>query len=223
MTKRENYLNALKINYTDLRQSLLSIIFRISSVHVHCTGYGKAKNAIAVLVPITLKREVFNTMKMLLPEYPAVTVTVKPTTFQVRRFIFLPILYILIVPLVSLTMLILFPTWGDMIYFVSIIFSIPLFWLLIVKIVSVFTTGIGYSDGYLALKYCRFFEYHTVIVPVEKISMVEIRQSIAQKATDNCTLIVYTNAERTKYHIVRYLTYSVTVDFLQRNSINFLK
>lgn len=223
LTKRENYLNSLRINYTDLRQSLLSIIFKISSVHVHCTGYGKAKNAIAVLVPITLKREVFNTMKMILPEYPEIKATVRPTTYQVRRFIFLPILYILIVPILNLSMLTLFPTWIDVINFISLIILIPLVWLLIVKIVSVFTTGIGYSDGYLVLKYCKFYEFHTIIVPVEKISMVVIRQSSAQKATDNCTLIVYTNAERTKYHIVRYLNYSETVDFLQQHSINFLK
>ena len=106
--------------------------------------------------------------------------------------------------------------------FISLIILIPLVWLLIVKIVSVFTTGIGYSDGYLVLSIANFMN-STLSLFLLKISMVVIRQSSAQKATDNCTLIVYTNAERTKYHIVRYLNYSETVDFLQQHSINFLK
>ena len=223
LTKRTSYLNTKRINYADLRQSLLSIIFRVSSVHVHCTGYGKSKNAIAVLVPFTNKHEVFTTLKMLLPDYPTIKTNVRPTPFQFRRFIFFPVIFILIVPIVGLALLNLFPTWEDIIIFVCIIALIPLLWLLIVKFVSTYTTGIGYSDGFLVLKYCRYYEYHTVIVPVDKITMVEIRQNFAQKPTDNCTLVIYTNAERTKYHVVRFLTYSDTIDFLQNNSINFLK
>ena len=222
-TKRTHFLSNRKINFVDLRQSLLTVIFRISSVHVHCSGYGKAKNAIAVLVPITTKEQIFNTMHMLLPEFTFSKATVRPTRYQVRRFIFFPILFIMCVVLLALLMLNFFPSWDSMIYFVCAISLIPLVWLLIVKIVADFTTGIGYSSDCLVLKYCRHFEFHTVIVPVEKISMIQITQSIAQKATDNCTLKVYTNAERTKYHLIHFLTYSQTVDFLTHNRINVLK
>ncbi len=223
LTKRTSYLSSKRINYADLRQSLMSIIFRVSSVHVHCTGYGKVKHAIAVLVPFTDRQEVFTTLKMLLPDYPTIKTTVKPTTFQFRRFIFFPVVFILVIAIVGLTMLNFFPTWDNMIFFVCIIAIIPFIWLLIVKFVSTYTTGIGYAEGFIALKYCHFFEFHTVIVPVDKITMVEIRQSLAQKPTDNCTLVIYTNAEKTKSHIVRFLTYSDTIGFLQQNSINFLK
>lgn len=223
LTKRISYLNRKNINYIDLRQSLSTILFKISSVHVHCTGYGKAKNAIAVLVPITVRQEVTNTMKMLLPDYPEAKTTVNTSRFQIRRLIFFPILSILLIILLALALLYILPDWSEMIYLASIIVLIPLAWLLIVKIVSDYTTGIGCSSGFLILKYCRFYEFHNVIVPIDKVSLVEIRQSFAQKPTDNCNIKIYTNAERTKYHLINFLAYSEVLEFLEQNNISYMK
>jgi len=214
LTMRTYYLNSAKINYTDFRQSLLTIIFKLSSVHVHCSGYGKAKRAIAVLIPITTRHEAFGTLHMLLPNLPEPYISVRSDREQIRRFIFIPVVFILSIPLVALTLIWLFPRWIEMIVFAGIIFEIPALWLLVVKIVSDFTTGIGLSDNVLTLKYCQMYEFHTALVPIEKISMFEIKQSVFQKKTNNCNLIIYTNAERTKFHVVRYLQYDKTLALL---------
>ena len=222
-TKHRNFLNINKINYVDLRQSFLSLLFKISSVHIHCTGYGKTKNSIAVLVPITFKREVYRTLNMLLPSYYISNVNIKPGDKQIRRFIFFPILFILIVVLITLYFLILFPSWEEIIYMGCIIFIISLIWLLIVKCISTYTTGIGVDSDFLLLKYCKMYGFHAVIVPFKKISIVKIRQSFSQKKTDNCTLVLYTNAEQTKYHTIKYLPYSEVLDFLESNNIDVFR
>ena len=215
ITKRMYFINSAKINYTDFRQSLLTIIFRISSVHIHCSGYGKAKRAIAVLIPVTTKNEAFGSLHMLLPNLSIPKMTVRPNKSQVKRFIFYPIIFIMSIPLMAFLLIAFFPDWYEMIVFAGIIFEIPAIWLLIVKIVSNYTTGIGFHDGVMTLKYCKMYEYHTALVSIDKISMVEIKQSVFQVPTNNCNLIIYTNAERTKFHTVKYLPYDSTLEFLE--------
>ena len=107
-----------------------------------------------------------------------------------------------------------------MIIFAGIIFIIPAVWLLIVKIVSHYTTGIGFFDNILTLKYCKMYEFHTALIPIGKISMVKINQSIFQIPTNNCTLVIYTNAEKTMYHTVKYLPYDHAMEFLRALNIH---
>lgn len=221
-TQRTNYLLENKINFVDLRQSLLTIIFRISSVHIHCTGYGKGKNAIAVLVPITFKREVLNTLRMLLPKFKTADTKIRPHKVQIGRFIFPPICIICVLSLLMLTFLLIFPTWTSMTLFVYYILLIPSVWLFIVKFIAAFRTGIGYTEGFLTAKYCRFYEYHCALIPVDKIAMVEIRQTYNQICTDNCNLVIYTHAEKTKKHKIKYMPYNDTLEFLKSNNINIL-
>lgn len=221
-TRRTNYLLEIKINYVDLRQSLLTIIFKISSVHIHCTGYGKGKNAIAVLVPITFKREVINTLRMLLPKFRTSERTIKPTKIQLGRFIFPPVCMLSILGLLMLFFIAVFPTWKSMTIFVFFIFLIPLIWLLFVKFVSAFTTGLGFCNGFVTAKYCRFYEYHSAIIPVDKITMVDIRQTYNQICTNNCNVVIYTHAEKTKKHKIKYMPYNETMEFLRSNNINIL-
>ena len=97
-----------------------------------------------------------------------------------------------------------------------------LIWLLIVKIIACFHTDLGFSDGFITAKYCRFFEYHCIIVPVEKIVMVQVRQTKNQKRTKNCNLVLLTNAEKPKLHKIKNMPLKETMEFLRRNDIHIL-
>jgi len=219
ITKRTYLLSSAKINYTDFIQSLLTIIFKISSVHIHCSGYGKGKRAIAVLIPITTKNEAYGSLHMLLPNLSVPKISVRPTLGQITRFVFIPVLIIISIPIVAFVLILIFPNWREVIIFAGIIFEIPAVWLLIVKIVSKFTTGIGFYNDVLTLKYCKKYEFHTALVPFDKISMVQIIQSIPQKPTNNCNLKIFTNAEKTKSHFVKYLPFDRTLELLEAMNV----
>ncbi len=221
-TTHNHILRESKINYVDLRQSLLTILFHISSVHIHCTGYGKTKNAIAVLVPITFKREVINTMKMLLPNFHTSDIKLHPRKKQLSRFMFPPICALAILVLLMLFFLSIAPTWKSMILFVFYIALAPLIWLLIVKIIACFHTGLGFADGFITAKYCRFFAYRSIIVPVDKIVMVQVRQTKNQRRTKNCNLVLLTIAEKPILHKVKNMPLKETMEFLRRNDIHIL-
>ena len=56
LTVREYGLSVEKINYLQLRQSLLTRLLGYCSVMINCTGYGKEKNELAVLLPAADQR-----------------------------------------------------------------------------------------------------------------------------------------------------------------------
>ena len=213
--KRIYNLSTPKINYVDFRQNILTMLFRISSVHIHCTGYGKIKRELAVLIPITTKHQVINSLKMLLPEFKPSNSSVVPGPHQVQRFILIPTICILIEPLVALILMRIFPSWIEMIIFITIVFEIPSIWILIVKIVANYTTGIGINSDFVILKYNKLYSFHQLIVPQNKISCVKITQTPFQKVTNDCTVIFYTHAEHTKKHKVYNLPLRSVRDFLK--------
>lgn len=216
--KRIHNLSTPKINYVDFRQSILTMLFRVSSVHVHCTGYGKTKRELAVLIPITTKSQVLNSLKMLLPEFKPSNPSVMPGPHQMQRFILFPILFILTEPLTALILMKIFPSWIEMIIFIAIVFEIPCVWILIVKIVANYTTGIGKKDNFVIIKYNKLYSFHQLIVPQNKISCVKITQTPFQKTSNDCTVIFYTHAEHTKKHKVYNLPLRCVRDFLKELS-----
>ena len=50
-------------------------------------------------------------------------------------------------------MSLLFPGWVELIQWVSFMASVPLIWLLIVKVIDLFTAGLSYEDGCYTLRY----------------------------------------------------------------------
>ncbi len=213
-TERMYFLTTSKINYTDFRQNLFTLIFKIFSVHVHCTGYGKEKRSVAVLIPITTQYQATKTLDNLLMNFPHPRRIIKPDWTQLRRFVGFPLVYCFIVPVLAYIFISLFNGWMSLIIFASIIFEIPFVWLLIVKAVSTFTTSIGLEEEVLTLKYSDRYSFHTVMLHVDKICMYEIRQTIFQRNSNNCDLFIYNNAEHTKFHRIRCLPYNETVEFL---------
>lgn len=202
---RRYYINGRKINYADLRQSLTAKLFRVCSVHVSCSGYGKAKNEIPVFVPITTGREAFSTLELLLPRYDFPRVTVLPPSRVIFSYLWLPTVMIFGFLLIAFVAVVLFPWLSGIIVFAAIMAEIPSVWLLIVKLTAFYTTGIGAHGDTLSLKYCYGYAFHTVFVHRERIAKIVFSRSIFQIVPKTCTVRIYTNLEHTKCHLVRNL------------------
>ena len=201
-TRRHYYINSDKINYADLRQNLLTKLFSIMSVHVNCSGYGKAKNEIPVFVPITTKNQVYSSLQLLLPNMSVISGGIKPRWNYFFRFIWVPFFSMLGIPVASFILNRIFPLWNSMILFVAVMSEIPIIWLLIAKFTHFFTTRISYSDKSLCLQYSFGYAFHTILIPKNKISKITVKQSITQTPAKSCDVRVYSNSEFTKCHRV---------------------
>lgn len=99
-TRRRHVLYRDRVNYIDLRQSLLMKICKITSVSAHCTGYGKRRLEISALIPITTNGQVDRSLKMLMPKIPPVKSDISTGKADLGRFITIPLICTFI-PIVS--------------------------------------------------------------------------------------------------------------------------
>lgn len=194
-----------KINYADLRQNLLMKLCGVMSVHVSCSGYGKEKNAIPVFVPITPQKSVIGVMRLLLPEFRLSKTDYNPRWSYIMRFLGIPTAMIFAVMLGGFAATLFFPDWYSVILFACIMGEILSFHLLFVKLMSYYTNGVSFRGNVLTLAYCNLFQFHNVIVPLDKIAYVGINRTFFQRMSDACDLVVYTKSETVKRHTVKGL------------------
>lgn len=197
------YVNSSRINYADLRQNLLMKAAKIMSVHVSCTGYGKGRNEIPVFVPVTTRRRVISTMKMMLPDFTLSNITLKPKRTYIIAYIWLPLVLTVGVPFGAIVAARFFPEWSGAIKFLAAMLEIPSVYLLAVKIAAKLGTGIGEGAETLTVRYCRAYQFHTVIVPKVRVAYIKIRRTPFQRVSGCCDVVVYTRGERVQGHRVR--------------------
>lgn len=205
ITKRAHILNRRDIVCVDVQQSLLMMACKICSVRIHCNGYGSANREINVLIPITTAKEVACSMKLLVPEFPMPKKSVRPKLSGIMYYVLPPLIFCLALPCVGYAARLFFHSWSNIIRFAVFIGEIPGIWLAMVKMVSGFTTGAGFGDGYLRLDCCRWYAFHTLIIPVQHISKLSKRQSWTQFLKDNCNIRVRTATLSSKTHTVKNL------------------
>ncbi|MBD5144502.1 MAG: PH domain-containing protein [Ruminococcus sp.] len=202
-SKWKYYVNISKVNCADLRQNLLMKICRVMSVHVSCTGYGKSKNEIPVFVPVTTKKRVMSTMQMMLPSFTLSNISLKPKPSYILPFLWGPLLSAVLLPVGAVTAARFFPAWSGIVKFLLIMGEIPSLYLIAVKITAKFTTGIGFGSDTITLKYCKFSQFHTVIVPKSRIAYVRLSRTIFQRFNGTCDVWVYSRGERASKHRIR--------------------
>ncbi len=202
---RKYYISSERINYADLRQSMLMKLFGIMSVNVNCSGYGKGKNEIPVFIPVSHKQKVGSIMKRIIPGYNTDDSTADAALRYVWRYIGAPTAGIILLIFSAGAFIIFFPEWYDMIFFGWIMLEIPVVWLLCAKTVAYCTGGISFNGKTMTIKYSTFYEFHTVMVPKERISKISLNRNLLQRLNGSCDMIIYTNSEYTKSHMVRGL------------------
>lgn len=217
-TKRRYEINAAKIHYADLRQNLMMKFFRVMSVHVSCTGYGKNKNEIPVFIPISTQKHILFSLQLLLPGFTLSPRALKPKWKLFFRHIWLPLVLLAATALIGLILYTLFPQpqLQTLILFCCVMAGLPSIWLLFAKITAFFSTGLSYSEEKICLFYSFLFHFHTVLVPRDHIAKIRIRQSVFQLFTSSCDLRIYTTNEFSKCHRIIGLPLDELLIFLDK-------
>ena len=188
----------------------------MSSLHVSCSGYGsRGRDELSVVLPITTRKEINGAIKEVFPEYPKPKIELKTHPRSYMSFYLHPIIFTAL-PLLAFGVFYYFlPTWYAVAY--PAIFLFPALWLAICRTLSMFTTGFGFSDGFMTMRYSRIYTFHTVIVPKDRITKVIIRQSPFQRLGGSCTVIVRTTSEQSPKHLMRGLPLKRALDLFAAN------
>lgn len=195
LTKRIYHIVPDKINYVDLRQSLIMKLFKTSTVNISCSGYGNQKNELPVLLPILTRQQANRALDLLdFKKY------ITKRKVRVSRLAFItytgtPAVFILLIPVVAALLIWLFPTVYDIIIFISIMAEIPFVWLFIIKIVALYTSGITIEDNFCCIRYSRFYAFHTILADKDKLIKIQIVQNPFDKKLGRCRLDFYFNTE----------------------------
>lgn len=207
VSRREYLVTVKRINLVEFRQGLLTKIVRLYTALIHCNGYGKGKNELAVLMPAGSRRDVLQNIKLLLPEIPICIPTVRPKIRFLSRFMIPPLTYCGITLLLGIVSTFIFPNLEDVLLFLMIMVLIPCLWYLGVKIISYKHTGVGLSDEVYTFCYTYGYRIKTVAVPARRIIKLTIKRSIFQVMSGCCDLVILTYSEGKKRHVVPNLPF----------------
>ncbi len=202
ITPRHYTIQAGHINLVEIRQSLITKLLGLYTGFIHCSGYGKQKNELSVLIPAADKQEAKRNLSILLPEIPLNKRQFRPKLRTLSRFLLPPSLIVLAVFVVFGLLYLFFPQLRSLILFIWIMAEIPGVWWLFVKIASYFHTGIGKENGVYTFYYTYAFSFFTTSIPEAKLSQLQFRQSAFQKATHCCDVIILSYSEGRKRLVV---------------------
>lgn len=201
-TRYRRQINVQKINLIESRQSILTKMFCVHSLFLHCAGYGKSKNELAVLFPAANKKRMGEIMKDIMPEWRFTKRMVFPKGKAIFRFILMPVGIGLVVGVSAFLLSEIFPRLAELILFLGGMLELPILWWLISRVVSFYHTGISKSGGIYTLRFSRGFGFHTVAVHEEKIVKLTLRQSVWQRMSGACSVVFYTWSEGKKRHVI---------------------
>lgn len=191
-----------RINFVFLRQSLAARLLGIASVFLHCAGYGKDKKDFSVLIPAGGKTVLSKQLETLLPEFSLAPRSIRPRINDFTRFITVPTM-ILVGVLVGAFLGFHFTTRFDTIIWIALfVLGIPALLFLLVKIYAFSFSGIGVDDDAVTLYYTKGFQIITSMIPLSKITSMELSQAVYHHTTGACHLSVYTMAEKTQKQTV---------------------
>lgn len=205
ITQKHYELRISDISFVDIRQSLLTKLFRLYSVYLNAIGFGKEKDDISAIIPFSTQKRTLNRLSLLLPEYRISPRQLKPNFGAVFKFIIDPFWPCVLIPAGTLVAAWFLPNWTSIIRFTGFMLSVPAFWFLGVRLVDFATSGISKIDDYYTLRYSKLYYIHTVVFNWDKIALINIRQSILQRGDDKCDIVISTRAEGRRTHHIRNL------------------
>ena len=203
LTRCEHLCAVASINFVDIRQTLLCTLLHLHIVFVHCIGYGKERDALSLLVPVSSTKHSEQALHGLLPEFPYTPVNIRPAPYSLLRYTLYPLCIIASLYPIACFAAKLFPLWHEVIGHLLFIAHIPCVWLLTIKIIDRYTAGIAKKDGIITLRYSRRLTLHTAIIPTKKIVSCRFRQSIFQRRRNLGDLFIYTHSESERPHRVK--------------------
>ncbi len=200
ITRRRVHLREKAIVFPDLRQNLIMKLCGMVSLHIRCPGYGGRHDDLPVLLPLLRKK----TAAPLLEKLHAMPKLAHPTFRTLSRpkffwsFVWQPVLGLCAILPARGFLLLLLPRFESAIRFFSFMLLIPLLWLLVVRVVSLFTESLAMEGETLQMHFSSGFFFHTITVDTSKIVRAEILQNPFQKQYKVCHLYLVCNGARQK-------------------------
>lgn len=215
LTRRIHCCAMGAINYVDIRQTLAAHLLKVYTVYINCTGYGKDKNTLSVVIPPCRRRRMAQEWEILFPHLRPCRLTLHPAKGALLRYLRLPLLLLLLLPLGGQMAGRLFPPWRELAIYLSLLALLPCLWLGAVQIAARRKAGIGYDGGQVWLCYAGRLSIHRVTIPREKVAAVHLRQSLWQRRRGVCDLRIYSHHEFRRPHRVRHLNYNDVKELLK--------
>lgn len=198
LTRRHFYLVSHKINFIDLRQNLLTKLFRVFSLTVNCPGYGSQRGSIPICLPILTKHELEEAMPMMFPGCRLTKNQLKPPRSSWMGYVFWPVVLAAAVIPALMSARRLFPQIDEAIVFFQIMLEIPIAWKLVVQMTAFSTTGIGISKGRICVRYGKGTTFHTIIADTNCLVKVRIQRRPWHLLSGKCHVMLYFRSEGTK-------------------------
>lgn len=201
-TIREYTMAVEKVNYLDIRQSVLSCILRFCTVSVNAVGYQKNRDDVSGVIPAVKKQELSKTLSMFFPEFRPIARQLRHNYGALFKFIGDASWGCVLIPAATLILRYFLPGWADFIGWVGFMLCFPAYWFLVVRLIDYFTSGLAREENMFTLRYSSGYYLHTVVIPLHKISYVKLRQSPIQSFDKKCDVLIYSFSEgRTRHHI----------------------
>lgn len=198
LTRRSYHIVSDKINYVDMRQSMIMKIFRKTSLNISCSGYGGKKNELPVLFPVLSKNQANRALDLLDFGKKIGKRKVSANRAAVMTFLGIPLMFCAGIPLASVILIRISPRLSQFIIPFAIMAEVPSIWLLVIKTMALFMTGISIDNGFVCIRYSRSFTFHTVMADKRKLVKIQIVQNPIQKKLKRCRLDFYFSSETPK-------------------------
>ena len=205
LTHREYSIASGDVNFADITQSLFTKILRLYSLYISAVGYGKQKDDISCIIPTENETRFGHYLETLFPGLRPSPRQFAPPRTGFMRFLAQPLVPCLAIPLAMGILLYLFPDWTSFILFVCLMSMLPSLIFLLVRFFDFRTGGLSFDGKNYTMRYSKGISLHTVVVPADRIVLIELRQSIWQRFGDNCDLYISTMAEERSVHLCRNL------------------
>lgn len=194
------------ICFVDIRQSLLTRLFRLYSVYLNAVGLGKERTDISAILPFARKAHTDLHLGLLLPEFKAAPPTIRPNPGAALKFLLFPACFFALIPTLAYTAAHILPSWSVMIRFTAMMSLFPAMWFFLVRLIDFLSCGLARNEDFYTICYSKAYQLHSVICKSDKVIMVHLQQSILQRSSDRCDLFLSTRSERRTTHHLRNLS-----------------
>lgn len=219
-TSRSYKIAVDRVNYLDIRQSVLSCILRFCTVSVNAVGYQKHDDDVSGVIPAVKKRELGKTLLMFFPEFQPAPRALWHNPGALMKFVGDPAWSCILLPAATLLLRYIFPDWASFIGWVGFMLCFPAYWFLTVRLIDYRSSGIAREGDMLTLRYSSGYYLHTIVIPVDKICYVKLRQSPIQSFDKKCDVLLYSFSEGRHRHHIRNLDRAAVIELLGIDTVS---
>lgn len=197
----------------DIRQNLLSKIFKLYTVQIQTAGYGSKGTKMPILIPAARYSELLLILEDLFPEMLPSYPEIRPDKNSILKFINAPLLFYLFSIISYFVLKRIFPSWGKLVLIIVLVLFIFATWFFIIRLLEFYSAGISKSKNVYTINFSKKLILHSKIFPIQKLSYFSFRQTPLQKRLNKADLLFYSYSENNMKNKVKNLPISQLKDF----------